>query len=85
MSPREFTEAKSYNLGQLALDWEESSHIAAHLAGDFLFEPKIRSLKFLEDAVNQVAAGQVESLAKELFSNLDKKLYLAAIGPADKL
>ncbi len=84
MAPREFNEAKSYNQGQLALDWEESSHIAAHLAGDFLFEPKIRSLKFLNAAVAKVTAGQVESLAKELFSHLDKNLYLAAIGPIDK-
>ncbi len=84
MTGREFTEAKSYNQGQLALDWEESSHIAAHLAGDFLFEPKIRSLRFLSTAINRVAAVQVESLAKELFSNLDKNLYLAAIGPIGK-
>lgn len=83
MSPQEFSEAKSYNQGQLALDWEESSHIAAHLAGDFLFEPKIRSLKSLSAAVDKVAPDQVASLAKELFANLDKKLFLAAIGPID--
>lgn len=84
MTPREFNEAKSYNRGQLALDWEESSHIAAHLAGDFLFEPQIRSLKSLSAAVDKVAPDQVASLAKQLFANLDKKLYLAAIGPIDE-
>jgi len=84
MTPREFTEAKSYNQGQLALDWEESPQIASHLAGDFLFEPKIRSLKFFSAAIDKVTAGQVESLARELFANLDKKLFLAAIGPINK-
>jgi predicted Zn-dependent peptidase len=106
MTGREFTEAKSYNQGQLALDWEESSHIAAHLASDYLFEKPVtddnlsvhkansnvlknlrishvRSFKFLANAIGKVAPGQVESLAKELFSDLGKKLFLAAIGPID--
>lgn len=85
MSSDEFSEAKSFNRGQLALDWEESSHIAAHLAGDFLFEPRIRSLKFLSAAISKVTPDQVESLAKFLFADLDKNLYLAAIGPENAL
>lgn len=84
MSPTEFNEAKSFNQGQLALDWEENSHIAAHLAGDFLFEPKVRSLKFLSDAISKVTPDQVDSMAKHLFADLDKNLYLAAIGPIGK-
>lgn len=125
MTSQEFTEAKSYNQGQLALDWEESSHIAAHLASDYLFEQPvissrlsvvgslpagrqgksasrqsigpepinrkpitghhIRSFKFLSAAIDKVTADQVASLAKQLFADLDKNLYLAAIGPENAL
>ena len=104
MTGREFREAKSYHQGQLALDWEETSHIAAHLASDYLFETPvigsklsvhkansnilknlrishIRSFRFLSAAISKVTPDQVESLARQLFSHLDKNLYLAAIGP----
>lgn len=86
----EFSEAKEYLKGQLALGWEDTSHIAEHIAEEFLVEPfdvaqggpGIRSMDELVKKLNAVKLSDVEKLAKELFKN-PEDLFVAAMGPVD--
>lgn len=77
---REFQDAKEYLKGHLALSWEESDHIAGHLAEEYLFEAnrQIRSYDQIVKSLSAVTPDQIKTLAKQLFK---QKLYLSAIGP----
>lgn len=79
----EFSEAREYLKGQLALGWEDTSHIAEHLAEEFLTGPHIRSMGEIAEKLDAVKLSDVRSLATELFRDPDD-LYVAAIGPVDE-
>lgn len=79
----EFSEAREFLKGQLALGWEDSSHVAEHLAEEFLAEAHVRSMEEITEKLDAVKFSDVRSLAEELFRDPDD-LYVAAMGPVDE-
>lgn len=87
----EFSEAREYLKGQLALGWENTSHIADHLAEEFLAEPfdvaqdgpGVRSMEEITEKLDAIKLSDVLVLAEELFRDPDD-LYVAAMGPLDE-
>lgn len=79
----EFSEAREFLKGQLALGWEDSSHVAEHLAEEFLAEAHVRSMGEITEKLDAVKLSDVLTLAEELFRDPDD-LYVAAMGPVDE-
>jgi predicted Zn-dependent peptidase len=75
----ELQKAKDYLKGNLILSLESSDAQAGFYAGQELLEGEILTLKERLREIDKVTAGDVQKVAKEIFS--PQKLNLALIGP----
>ena len=76
---KELKKAKEHIKGRLTLELEDSREVASLFGTDQLLEGKFRTLEEISKNIDEVSAGQVQGVAKEIFVN--KNLNLAVIGP----
>jgi len=84
-SKQEFADAKEYIKGQTALDWEESQHIAGHLAEEYLFEQKTRNKKQETKNKKQKTRNNEQRIIIKSFSYLVEQIEAVQPEEVEKL
>ena len=79
VGPEELNKVKECLIGNMKLSLESSDDIANFYGGQELLKRKIHSAEQKANEIRKVTAGQIQTLAKDIFKN--NKLNLALIGP----
>ena len=79
MGEEELNKVKECLIGNMKLSLESSDDIANFYGGQELLKREMKNAEDKAREIRQVAASQIQNLAKEIFQN--RKLNLALIGP----
>ena len=79
VSAEELNKVKEMLIGNMKLSLESTDDIANFYGGQELLKKEIKNAEEKSKAIRKVTAGQIQTLAKDIFKN--NKLNLALIGP----
>jgi predicted Zn-dependent peptidase len=78
VSPEELRKAKDYLVGRMYLGLESSDSLVGFYGFQEIMREKIKTPKEVEKEIEKITAGDIQKLAKQIFS--EKNINLAVVG-----